>query len=392
MIVLFILDEFEVSGVTSFVNQYAKILTSNHHKVILLGHTGNLISPKTFFKKCTVIELKSNFTFSLTDKLKRYFHLYIQIKKILDTTEIDCIHFTTTLSAICALLCWKSWRIKKISTFYGAYFLERKSQFIQSEHSVIGRVMEHNKSIFRYWLQYISLLSSKHVISFSTYSDELIRNTFHEKIYKKIWRVPGLISEDTKPRRIYRYQPSKKFLKILTICRIEPRKNIGELLKAISIIRTKGYNVQLTVASPTIYWYYPQNIHLYEQLNLFKAVRFIHKVNEKEKKILFNESDLFIIPSSQYETFGMTILESFSYNRIVIGTNTGAIPEILSRIDKNLIAENYFAESIAERIEWFIQLKDSKKIEILQKSRQQINRYYSTKRWSKTLLNLYLQN
>ncbi|OGI21872.1 MAG: hypothetical protein A2255_11115 [Candidatus Melainabacteria bacterium RIFOXYA2_FULL_32_9] len=57
-----------------------------------------------------------------------------------------------------------------------------------------------------------------------------------------------------------------------------------------------------------------------------------------------------IIPSNYFEIFGLTIVESFAYGKPVIGSNIGAIPEIIENGKNGIIFESENADDLAQAI------------------------------------------
>lgn len=73
------------------------------------------------------------------------------------------------------------------------------------------------------------------------------------------------------------------------------------------------------------------------------------KIGEELKKLITN-SAFVIVPSEWYETFGLTVVESFSYSKPVIGARIGAIPEIIQDENNGILFSSGSKEDLIESI------------------------------------------
>ena len=92
----------------------------------------------------------------------------------------------------------------------------------------------------------------------------------------------------------------------------------------------------------------------------------------------FAESDIFVLPSIETkewaEQFGLTIAEAMaSCNCLAIGSNCGAIPEVLG--NKELVFEQNSVNSLYEKIEYFLLNNDVKEKYSLEQSKFSKNNY-----------------
>ncbi len=376
--VLFIVDDYHVGGVTSFIKQYTQTLTENNYGVIILGMAGDLTNPETCFPDCKVIVIPGRLSYSFfgrfVNSLQYLYYISLLYSRL---STISTVHFGTTLSTIYCLLHPLTWKKNRVITFYGAYDLERKSKGEKNKF----------KELMRKYLQYIALKSSNKIITLSKYAKKIILDNFSTEFESKINVIPGFV----KVNLLKKYKSKTgSSIKIVNFGRAEPRKGIDLLLDVSKKLTDNKYKTKTTIASPTIYLY--ENFDLltqYENLNLFTVVNFIHRIDERQKEYLLKEADLFVIPSRELETFGLTILEALSNGVLVVGTPVGAIPEILSKIDKRLISKDISSQSIYDTIVWFINLSNKEKNELQKKALSVIIKDFSTKKYGKKLLSVY---
>jgi len=128
---------------------------------------------------------------------------------------------------------------------------------------------------------------------------------------------------------------------------IEPRKNVDLLLKAFERVKDRtDANLQL-VLSGKIGW---------KVDNLMKAIRslvnsgdVVHTgyISEEEAACLYNGAEAFVYPS-QYEGFGIPVLEAMACGCPVIASNSSSLPEVVG--DAGVLVEPNNMEELAEAI------------------------------------------
>ena len=126
-----------------------------------------------------------------------------------------------------------------------------------------------------------------------------------------------------------------------------------------------------------------------DQLGLFLKVQFVHKLDDRNRQLLLDDADLFVMPSRELETFGLTIIEALNQGVPVIGTPVGAIPEILQKFDKRFICEATSSQAIFEKIKWYMSLPVKQRNIFRKKAVTTIQKYFSSKIYEKDLENVY---
>ncbi len=166
---------------------------------------------------------------------------------------------------------------------------------------------------------------------------------------------------------------------ILFIGRIEIRKNIHGLIKAFELLK-KRYKVphKLVLAGPI-----PRS-------GIFDTKRsdlkFLGYVSEQEKLQLFQNAEMFILPSF-YEGFGMPILEAQSSGCPVITSNISSMPEVAGQGALLINPKNI--EEIAEMMYKIISDSQLKK-DLIEKGYENIKRF-SWQKCAQETLNVLLE-
>jgi len=128
--------------------------------------------------------------------------------------------------------------------------------------------------------------------------------------------------------RVSRRQEPATLGPILFIGTIEPRKNLGILLRAYQRIVTRRSGVPaLVLAGGTV----EQSASILEPLNhapLTGHVRHVGYVNEPQRRALLEQASMLVIPSLE-EGFGLPALEAMTMGVPVIASRRGALPEVV---------------------------------------------------------------
>ena len=83
---------------------------------------------------------------------------------------------------------------------------------------------------------------------------------------------------------------------------------------------------------------------------LAERVRFAGFIPESRLPSYYRMADLFVLPTRELEGFGLVTLEALASGVPVAGTPVGGTPEILSRLEPNLLFRDATAASMAETI------------------------------------------
>ena len=118
---------------------------------------------------------------------------------------------------------------------------------------------------------------------------------------------------------------------------------------------------------------------LIKEKNLSGIIKLSGLVSREKLPLYFKVADLFVLPTTAIEGFGIVTAEAFASGLAVMGTPVGATIEILEQIDKNLIFEGTSPKSLSNGLEKFF---DNPEIfsKLKSKCRETAEKYYS---WEK---------
>jgi glycosyltransferase involved in cell wall biosynthesis len=122
---------------------------------------------------------------------------------------------------------------------------------------------------------------------------------------------------------------------LLTVRRLEPRMGIDRLLRALPLVCRE--DVTLVVAGAgSLSGALPR---LAAELGIAERVLFVGPVGDDARLAdWYRAADLFVLPTTAYEGFGMATVEALASGTPVVGTAVGATPEVLGPLDPRLVS------------------------------------------------------
>ena len=115
---------------------------------------------------------------------------------------------------------------------------------------------------------------------------------------------------------------------LLSLGTLEPRKNLGLLLRAYARLRASGVRPPPLVLAGAKGWMYESLYSQVEHLGIGDGVRFQGYVPPDELSLWYNAATCFVYPSL-YEGFGLPPLEAMACGTPVLSSNTASLPEVV---------------------------------------------------------------
>ncbi len=153
---------------------------------------------------------------------------------------------------------------------------------------------------------------------------------------------------------------------LLYLGAIDSRKGIFDILKAFELIKQKNSEIKLVLAGGMNA---AEESLIYQKIGLYNAcedILFTGFVDDKTKRVLLSSAEVFLFPS-EYEGFGIPILEAMACGTPVITTNVSSLPEVggnaamyvtpkkpeqlAAAIERMLYSENLRQEYVAKGFE-----------------------------------------
>ena len=345
-------------GVPTVLYELSKRLTAREHKVVVATYQFQKDWPdyevvdgiEVFrvplkWNKLTPFYLSAPFNMkSLINSLSQKFNGF------------DILHLHLSLAGFGALTTPQTRKVPKVFTFYGDWAKEylaeskgwKKKLGISTIETGVMRFMQRK-----------CLRSSHVVVTLSKYSKEQVLSlTPHppaggpQSLQNKVQIIPAGVDLEKFQLKFPKLPnlpnlPKNKFL-ILTIRRLYKRMGLENLIDAIDIVRKEFPEVFLIIGGKG---YLEESLKLkVKSEKLEKNVRLEGFIPEEEKSNYLRAAHLYVLPSVSQEGFGLTTLESLACGTPVLGTPTGATPELLGNFRKEFILMGTSAKDIAKGI------------------------------------------
>ncbi len=240
---------------------------------------------------------KAKATWTKVSSLFRHFDVYHEPNFV--PMDFPASKIVTTIHDLSFML-YPQWHPKERVEFMEKNFLNRVGM-----SDVILTVSEYGK---REVAKYVGIPGEKIKVIYNAV-DERFRPLKLEEVREYLRR---------------RHYPERY---LLFVGAIEPRKNIGTLLRAFKKIEKDFDNVYLVIAGP-MGWLYEDVFKKVEDLRVKDKVRFTGFVSDEELVYLYNGAEVFVYPSF-YEGFGIPVLEAMACKVPVVVSDSSSLPEIV---------------------------------------------------------------
>lgn len=243
------------------------------------------------------------------NKLYRYiFHLkhnkiLIDIKQSINFNDYDCLHAH--------------------SLFSNGYIAMKIKEKFNLPYIVAVRDTDLN-TFFKYMIHLrhlgLSILkcADKIVFMSESYKNLLIYRyvprSLREDVEKKAIIIPnGIDSFWLNNKGNIKHMQNSNIIKLLYVGAINRRKNVTTTLKAIRILRDKGYDIKFTVVGKAL------DQSIYNKIKDLPYVKYIPPVSKEKLIKIYRSNDIFVMPSKT-ETFGLVYAEAMSQGLPIIYT------------------------------------------------------------------------
>jgi glycosyltransferase involved in cell wall biosynthesis len=286
-----------------------------------------------------------------------------KIKQHLIDEEPWLAHIHHPLIGAYALTIKQYRKIPKIYHFHSSWYDEEKINLAEMAN---GKLNLYFRMTIIKLIEWLCYRYSKSILFLSEYTRQRFINYFPFKKPRmriipggtdiKKFCPSGNVNEINKTRKKIGIPKEYKFL--LTVRRLEARMGLGNLITAIAELVYKNPKLKFKLV---IVGKGSLNDKLRSQSTLSGLDDYIYFAGFVPDDLLpeyYAAADLFIMPTTFIEGFGIATVEALSTGLPVFGTPVGGTTEILQSIDKNLLFRDADAKSMAEKIEWFLKNPD----------------------------------
>ena len=163
--------------------------------------------------------------------------------------------------------------------------------------------------------------------------------------------------------------------------RLSEEKGVRTLLKAME----RSWKTKLLIVGDGVL---KNELEKYAEKNSLTNVIFTGYKSGSELSNLIKNAMFTIVPSECYENCPMTVLESFSIGKPVIGANIGGIPELISECFDGLLFESANEEDLRNKILYLLSNRTKIK-EMGKNGREKVEKLYNVDFHYQRINNLY---
>ena len=150
---------------------------------------------------------------------------------------------------------------------------------------------------------------------------KVIYNGYNDKLFKKI-------DDDNKINEVLnKYGINRPYL--FYVGKIEKKKNIPRLIEAFAILKDRDKTIKhKLVLVGDAFYVYDEVHYLIREYNLNSDVIMPGWIEEKDMPYVYNGASVFVF-ASNYEAFGIALLEAMACGLPIVASNISSIPEVL---------------------------------------------------------------
>ncbi|MFW2557535.1 glycosyltransferase [Aliarcobacter butzleri] len=212
------------------------------------------------------------------------------------------------------------------------------AKFIKDEYGVNYIVTEHSSSFVRNKLSSGKIKSIENVAKNAlkvTAVSSSFNNILKEYTKTNIDLLPNIV-DDFFFQKKFQNKISKNFI-FLHIASLDKNKNQELLIKSFEKIAKLNHNVYLNIAGSGYMKKYLES--LVKKLDIQKQVNFLGRISQEKVRDEMMKSNCFVL-SSNFETFGVVLIEALACGLPLIATECGGPKDIVNKQNGILIKTN----------------------------------------------------
>ncbi|HEV8132065.1 MAG TPA: glycosyltransferase family 4 protein [Acidobacteriota bacterium] len=345
MRILMLADVFfpdTIGGAGRYVYDLARFLRAKGHQIhVVTRNPENSLPPAETIGGIAIYRFPH-----VRRRLYSYATARSLIAEILHDTGIDLLHGFQPLICSSAIPWLKRW--PSVYTYFSPWATEylikvrRRTWF---HRLVAWRLRASEGKVLR---------SAGTVVLLSQFAERLMREDHGEM--PKTELIPGAvdlarfqrIGDPLKANLRRRWNIPETTPLLLTVRNLVPRMGLDYLLRALALLREQGVPFAQLIGGNG-----PLRSELENHarsLQLQKQVFFTGPIAEAEMPAYYSAADLFVLPTTELECFGLVVLESLACGTPVLSTRCGGPEEILDPLNPSWLCERYNPQALADGI------------------------------------------
>lgn len=212
---------------------------------------------------------------------------------------------------------------------------------------------------------------------------ERFRILLNTKFETKKWSyIPNIVNKEFLDAPLHRVRNKKDCYRLINICALEPKKRVDLLIKAFAIASKELDNIVLEIGGDGSQM--KNLIDLTGRLSISDKVTFLGKLTRSDVLVKVSNADAFIL-SSEYETFGVVLVEALALGKPIIATKCGG-PESIINDEVGYLVNKNSASELASAIKLLYSNQENFEAENI---RSYCSREFSGESVINKLINIY---
>jgi len=337
-----------------------RVLYEESTRLANKGHTIRILTRKLPYHESDVENISGveEHRYSFQEKLFPFFFKSIMsdCRKTFRSLEknfpFDVINFHQPFSAVGVLSGTGSRRAPCVYTCHSLSFEEYISRSSVPSNPIKWLLLQLQVNA-RKSIEHTVLKRSDQIAVLSEYTRAKLQQTYGLSS-SKISVIPGGVdlerfrpSTDKAEIRARISLPEDKFI-LLTVRNLVPRMGLENLISAFEIVQNGRPDLLLVIGGAG-----PLERSLKEQARrcgVEDFVRFAGYIPDEDLPSYYQMADLFILPTTELEGFGLVTVEALASGLPVVATPVGGTREILTKLGSDYLFDNSTPQSIANGI------------------------------------------
>jgi glycosyltransferase involved in cell wall biosynthesis len=162
-------------------------------------------------------------------------------------------------------------------------------------------------------------------------------------------------------------------------------KGVFFLLEALEELNAKGISFKATIAG---HIEQSQQEILLNKMSQIEGLMYKGLVRGEEKSQMLQEANVFVLPTFyRMEGLPISIIEAMATGNVIITTNHGAIPDLITEGENGFLIKKKSADAIVEKLLFLVE-NPSKAKEISNNNILKAKRSFTSEKFSEKLLNI----
>lgn len=260
----------------------------------------------------------------------------VHLPKAVNEYKLDLLHCTSNTAPI-------SLKVPLIITLHDIIYLEKWNFTQGTTYQIIG-------NLYRRWNIPKVVKKAKHIITVSEFEKQRIASYFKltDKQVSAVYNGVGAhfkrVTDEAELKRTKQaYNLPDNF--IFYLGNTDPKKNVIGVLKALSILKSKGQLKSKLLMLDIDRDYLMTTMKQIGDVSLMDDIVFSGYVPNKDLPAIYSQAQLFLYPSLR-ESFGIPLLEAMACGVPTITSNTSSMPEVAGAA--SVLINPFNPEEIAE--------------------------------------------